>query len=991
VESRRREGENSSGPDGTTTTLPLSSLPTSPSDDPYLRLLSEETLRWQESGEIDWTSGFGAGSGRMHDEEGGEEDEHDREHESDEDVPSLLFGGSASSLDGISLWSLFWRGIDVDLNSWNVDISHLNYTFSTPSEQSQQRIAYQKLFRAAAQPTTATTTPAADATKMDAAHAGMEAATSQQTDGTAHLGATNSPSEALEAAQAALAANIPGLDGVHGVRPPRAISPPQMSVLHDLKPQQGIAPFVTFSPDCSQVQLALVHAYYDTGAAEQHDPMKDSRGDGLIEWFTRPATPLLYPIATAVAPPRAPLPDASSEEDKSHTPGGLPFDPEFAFTYFLGLSPETLLSGFPSDLPRSGAQTRRRLIDGDWILSEWARVPGMVHAQATSNPAGNCGLQQTERDWLVVAYEEISESPSSGQDLTQTKLHIFFQPSPDAVQMSDALAGGKHPSRTSIVVPLGTLRSVTALHVLSSTVSAPDADSRADATIFYSLRGDRRVFRSILVSAAKHHQQDASEAQWKMEYRTGPTGPLATRRGFISQTVALQTYTGETAHLNATMIPPAESNALPYKVIASELNWARGPVILSGPLAAGTVNRWQSKPSSSSFNRDRHKKQLAPQLQPTPPFQAAIYEDAAAASTGAVEGLEVESSFRQQSWITSTKTLGQYGADVYPLSIHRGTEGTLSPLVTTASSNRQFVAFAQVPLITTVDGNINFEPIEIVHLDADTVFTGLAFNSEGTILAVADNHGDIIILHREKKAAEAYKYAKQSSTETAATSGAGTAAVPMEGDAPETQSSEAPTAPSEVPAEAAGSRTGDVFAPSEEASSPESKETIRQKLERLTAAASSAASPSPPPSKPARKRHAWEVLMEVILPQRIKQLPLMSVQIIDVPVTGGPASDHSATPTSVSPIETATDAASSSSTSNPAASPSTASAATGNQTTPFLIMLFQGGVMGAMQLKSQSSIASCMHGVEGCLDSGAYFSCSRVCFFSSCRLVDRRC
>lgn len=48
----------------------------------------------------------------------------------------------------------------------------------------------------------------------------------------------------------------------------------------------------------------------------------------------------------------------------------------------------------------------------------------------------------------------------------------------------------------------------------------------------------------------------------------------------------------------------------------------------------------------------------------------------------------------------------QYGVDVHPLSIHRGNEGTLTPLVTAASANQRFVAFAQVPLITTVVSHV---------------------------------------------------------------------------------------------------------------------------------------------------------------------------------------------------------------------------------------------------------------------------------------------
>lgn len=43
------------------------------------------------------------------------------------------------------------------------------------------------------------------------------------------------------------------------------------------------------------------------------------------------------------------------------------------------------------------------------------------------------------------------------------------------------------------------------------------------------------------------------------------------------------------------------------------------------------------------------------------------------------------------------------------------------------------------PSFSVQDGNENYEPIEIIHLDADTAFTGLAFNNDGTILAISDN------------------------------------------------------------------------------------------------------------------------------------------------------------------------------------------------------------------------------------------------------------
>jgi hypothetical protein len=54
---------------------------------------------------------------------------------------------------------------------------------------------------------------------------------------------------------------------------------------------------------------------------------------------------------------------------------------------------------------------RHTLVEGsDWVLAEYARVPGVVHMSASTNPAGGgCGAggedDEEEEEWLVVAYE----------------------------------------------------------------------------------------------------------------------------------------------------------------------------------------------------------------------------------------------------------------------------------------------------------------------------------------------------------------------------------------------------------------------------------------------------------------------------------------------------------------------------------------------------------------------------------------------------------
>lgn len=111
----------------------------------------------------------------------------------------------------------------------------------------------------------------------------------------------------------------------------------------------------------------------------------------------------------------------------------------------------------------------------------------------------------------------------------------------------------------------------------------------------------------------------------------------------------------------------------------------------------------------------------------------------------------------------------------------------------------------------------------------------------------------------------------------------------------------------------------------------------------------------PPPSKPskpaapaaaARRRHSWEVMMEVVLPPKLRKLPMLSMQIVDMPVPAEllaparrpqpgkqKAGQDAPAATEASPATNVT-----------AVQPSAP------VTTPVMVMLFQGGVLAALQL-----------------------------------------
>lgn len=570
---------------------------------------------------------------------------------------SLLFGGGSSSLDGVSLWSLLWRGIGVDLASWDVDISNITHTWSKPNPPPQR-----------------TQLPADPAASQSSS-----AAAQPQADGSS-MNAPASADAAAQPSEAATPVSPPPVAQRRSVRAARTVS-----VLHDLLPHQGVQPYVSLTDNYSTVQLALVHSYFNAAAAGRNSA-HDSRGDGLVEWFIRSARPFLYPVQSVAG---AAIATAAAAKEQLLTDPTLPQAVEYLTGFavepwlvmadpWLSLLDLGLDAGFGGNAVAGGHGNtpRRQSVDGDWALHEYARVPGVVHASASTNAAGGSA---EEEDWLVVAYE--AEDPDHPDAETgSVELLVFFQPNStapqageDAPQQHDdppaqsqaapGVACEGASSRVCLTIRLPTLRVITAMHVSSTRLDESSDGDVVPLTILYALRGDRRVFRSVEVRATR----SPLTGKWALQHSHAAAGPLADRRGFISQTVSLQSYqpitNGSAAVRPLSTGVQGDLSVSPAKVVAAELNWARGPVALAGAHASSSYNKWGVEKPAGTRQQQRNAKQ-ALYLQSTPPYSAAVYaRDRAAPSSDEqptnAPSVNQSAPWQRESWISSKKTEGK--------------------------------------------------------------------------------------------------------------------------------------------------------------------------------------------------------------------------------------------------------------------------------------------------------------------------------------------
>lgn len=175
-------------------------------------------------------------------------------------------------------------------------------------------------------------------------------------------------------------------------------------------------------------------------------------------------------------------------------------------------------------------------------------------------------------------------------------------------------------------------------------------------------------------------------------------------------------------------------------------------------------------------------------------------------------------------------------------------------------------------------------------------------------------------------------------------------------------STKATGSPSPVAAASASNATA-------ESNATETNETKSESQAGLSDAASGGAvapdateaAAQPPQSKPskpaapasssaaaaaARRRHSWEVMMEVVLPPKLRKLPMLSMQIVDLPV---PAELLAPARGPQSSKQKAANDASAATEASPATN-FTAVQPSAPATTPVMVMLFQGGVFAALQL-----------------------------------------
>ena len=105
-----------------------------------------------------------------------------------------------------------------------------------------------------------------------------------------------------------------------------------------------------------------------------------------------------------------------------------------------------------------------------------------------------------------------------------------------------------------------------------------------------------------------------------------------------------------------------------------------------------------------------------------------------------------------QSAYPDPKTLWTLAASPFPRYRAIHTLWPLPPaaLIHSSSPSHTFVSFASTPFLTTVDHHRHFEPIEIIHLHPNTVFTHMAVNEQATLIALIDRQRDVILLERKQ-------------------------------------------------------------------------------------------------------------------------------------------------------------------------------------------------------------------------------------------------
>jgi len=187
----------------------------------------------------------------LSDEEG--EGEYGSSSGSDEDA-SILFGGAGSALDGVSLWSLLWRSVGVDLRDWDVDISNITHTTSKPRQQQQQQQQQQVMGASKAEGLSA------EGHKQDADSARQTADEEKSAAASDSVAPSAASASSGESVAASVSPSAPS-----SVRPRASL--PIVSVLSDLMPQQGVVPYLSLTDGHATAHLALVHSFFDFACA----------------------------------------------------------------------------------------------------------------------------------------------------------------------------------------------------------------------------------------------------------------------------------------------------------------------------------------------------------------------------------------------------------------------------------------------------------------------------------------------------------------------------------------------------------------------------------------------------------------------------------------------------------------------------------------------------------------------------------------------------
>lgn len=351
---------------------------------------------------------------------------------------------------------------------------------------------------------------------------------------------------------------------------------------------------------------------------------------------------------------------------------------------------------FGSSYLPSPVRQQRHVITDDWESVSQLKLNGSItHSAMTA-----------DQQWMVNAVHRTHQG-SEGLEYDLFLSVVHFPPSaPLLADTADSplLVDLQYQQLT---IPLFGHQPITALAILPSLDSSTSSSDNSNSiTIILSRHGDRRLFRSIEVTA-KNSDNDLS-------YSDQPPGPR------LNEPIIGQSDVTHLLPFNHCLSACAATNTS-LDILVVDYDEDRE----GAPFNSAIYSLQNSQHS------DNHSNDTGSDIGNNSEDEEQI--DEASASSPVTPSVVSVSPWSRVSVVPS-----------YRRSVARHS----SSLLSASSDNLHFLAFSSVPFLTSIDPAHKYDPIELIHLHPDTVFTAITIAEQGQLFIIADQQQDCIILHR---------------------------------------------------------------------------------------------------------------------------------------------------------------------------------------------------------------------------------------------------